>query len=67
MPEALAEAVRARTGAGGFSRYVTEAVDREIRHDLLGDLIEELEAAHGPVPQELLDEAAREWPDFETE
>lgn len=67
MPEALAEAVRARTGAGGFSRYVTEAVDREIRHDLLGDLIEELEATHGPVPQELLDEAAREWPDFETE
>jgi hypothetical protein len=67
MPEALAEAVRARTGAGGFSRYVTEAVDREIRHDLLGDLIEELEATHGPVPPELLDEAAREWPDFETE
>jgi hypothetical protein len=67
MPEALAEAVRARTGAGGFSRYVTEAVDREIRHDLLGDLIEELEAAHGPVPQKLLDEAASEWPDFETE
>jgi hypothetical protein len=66
MPEALAEAVRARTGTGGFSRYVTEAVDREIRHDLLGDLIEELEATHGPVPQELLDEAAREWPDFET-
>jgi hypothetical protein len=67
MPEALAEAVRARTGAGGFSRYVTEAVDRELRHDLLGDLIEELEATHGPVPQELLDEAVREWPDFETE
>ena len=39
MPEELAEAVRARTGAGGFSRYVTEAVDREIRHDLLDELI----------------------------
>ncbi len=64
MPEELAEAVRARTGAGGFSRYVTEAVDREIRHDLLGELIEELEALHGPVPQELLDEASREWPDY---
>ncbi len=48
MPEALAEAVRARTGAGGFSRYVTEAVEREIRHDLLGDLIEELEADSRP-------------------
>src|SRR6266436_6733774 len=67
MPEELAEAVRARTGAGGFSRYVTDAVDRELRRDLLGDLIEELEELYGPVSQELLDEAAREWPDYETE
>jgi Arc/MetJ-type ribon-helix-helix transcriptional regulator len=65
MPEELADAVRARTGAGGFSRYVSEAVQREIRHDLLGELIEELEAKHGPVPEELLEEARREWPDFE--
>lgn len=67
MPEELAEAVRSRTGAGGFSRYVSEAVEREIRHDLLGDLIDELEAEFGPVPQELLDEADREWPDYEIE
>src|SRR5215472_3811552 len=65
MPEALAEAVRSRTGAGGFSRYVTEAVERELRHDLLGDLLDELEAEHGPVPQELLDEAAREWAELD--
>ncbi|HXS67155.1 MAG TPA: hypothetical protein VN767_30225 [Streptosporangiaceae bacterium] len=64
MPEALTEAVRARTGAGGFSRYVTEAVEREIMHDSLGDLIEELEAEYGPVSQESLDKAAREWPDW---
>src|SRR5215472_5577889 len=67
MPEELAEAVRSRTGAGGFSRYVTDAVDREIRRDLLHELIEELEAEYGPVPRELLDEASREWPDYETE
>src|SRR5215469_3975252 len=67
MPEELAEAVRARTGSGGFSRYVTEAVDREFRHDLLGELIEELEAEYGPVPEHLLEEARREWPDYEVE
>jgi hypothetical protein len=67
MPEELAEAVRARTGAGGFSRYVTDAVEREIRHDLLGELVDEFEAKYGPIPQELLDEAEREWPDFEEE
>ena len=67
MPEELADAVRARTGSGGFSRYVTDAVDREFRHDLLGELIQELEAEHGPVPEHLLEEARREWPDYEAE
>ena len=67
MPEELADAVRARTGSGGFSRYVTEAVEREFRHDLLGELIEELEAEYGPVPEHLLEEARREWPDSEAE
>ena len=65
MPEELTEAVRARTGAGGFSRYVTEAVSREIRHDLLGELLDELDAEYGPVPEELIEQAGREWPDYD--
>jgi hypothetical protein len=63
MPEELTEAVRARAGTGGFSRYVTEAVSREIRHDLLGELLDELDAEYGPVPEELIEQAGREWPD----
>jgi hypothetical protein len=65
MPEELADAVRTRTGAGGFSRYVTEAVSREIRHDLLGELLDEFEAEHGPIPEELIEQARREWPDYD--
>jgi hypothetical protein len=65
MPEELADAVRVRTGAGGFSRYVTEAVSREIRHDLLGELLDELDAEYGPVPEELIEQARRQWPDYE--
>ncbi len=65
MPGELADAVRARTGAGGFSRYVTEAVSREIRHDLLGELLDEFEAEYGPIPEELIEQARREWPDYE--
>jgi hypothetical protein len=65
MPEELTDAVRARTGPGGFSRYVTEAVSREIRHDLLGELLDEFEAEYGPVPEELLEQARREWPDYD--
>src|ERR1700729_2092418 len=65
MPEELADAVRARTGAGGFSRYVTDAVSREFQHDLLGELLDELDAEYGPVPEELVQQARREWPDYE--
>jgi hypothetical protein len=67
MPEELTEAVRARTGAGGFSRYVTDAVQEQIRHDMLGDLIAEFEAKHGPIPEDLVEKAMREWPDDEDE
>jgi hypothetical protein len=65
MPEELIAAVRGRTGAGGFSRYVAEAVDREIRHDLLGDYLEELDAEYGPVPVQILEQTRQEWPDYE--
>ena len=67
MPEELAEAVRARTGAGGFSRYVSEAVDREIRQDLLGDLAAELEAEFGLIPEEIRRETRRLWPNYSEE
>ena len=67
MPEELAEAVRARAGAGGFSRYVSEAVEREIRHDRLGELLDELEAEYGPVPPEVREQTRREWPNYEEE
>jgi len=67
MPEDLTAEVRARTGPGGFSRYVTEAVGAQLRHDLLGELLDELEAEYGPVPEELLEQARREWPDYEEE
>ncbi|HUA30650.1 MAG TPA: hypothetical protein VMC03_17330 [Streptosporangiaceae bacterium] len=65
MPEELADAVRARTGSGGFSRYVTDAVSREFQHDLLGELLDELDAEYGPVPEELIQQARREWPDHD--
>jgi hypothetical protein len=67
MPEELADAVRARTGAGGFSRYVSDAVQEQVRLDLLDDLVAEFEAEHGPIPEDLVREALREWPDYEDE
>jgi Arc/MetJ-type ribon-helix-helix transcriptional regulator len=67
LPSELTEAIRARTGAGGFSRYVTDAVQRRIQHELLGELLEELEAEYGPVDDEGVRRAMAEWPDYEGE
>jgi Arc/MetJ-type ribon-helix-helix transcriptional regulator len=65
MPEELADAVRARTGTGGFSRYVSDAVQEHVRQDLLDDLAAELEAEYGPIPEELVEQARRQWPDYQ--
>jgi hypothetical protein len=65
MPEELISAVRERTGPGGFSRYVTDAVERQYRHDGIRDYLDELDAQYGPVPAGLLEQARREWPDYE--
>ncbi len=62
MPEELVEAVRARTGSGGFSRYVTDAVTDQVRLDLLDDLSAELQAEFGPLDEAMVEEAMKLWP-----
>lgn len=65
MPTGLTKAVRQRSGAGGFSRYVSDAVRARIQHDLLGDLLEELDQEYGPIPAEVSEHARFLWPDEE--
>jgi hypothetical protein len=65
MPEELADAVRARTGSGGFSRYVTDAVQEQVRMDLLDELSAELEAEFGPIPEEIRQQTRRTWPNYQ--
>jgi len=67
LPTELTAAVRSRTGAGGFSRYVTDAVQERMRLDLLEDLSAELTAEFGPVSPELVRQAMAEWPDYQHE
>jgi hypothetical protein len=67
MPEDLTATVRQRVGAGAFSRYVTEATSERLRLEMLGEYLDELDAKHGPVPQELLDWAGQQWPGDEDE
>ena len=65
MPAELVEAIRAEAGAGGFSRYVTDAAQRRFRRDGLRKLLDELEAEHGPVDEAGVREAMAEWPDYQ--
>lgn len=65
LPTDLTEAVRTRTGSGGFSRYVTDAVQERMRLDLLDDLSSELASEFGPVDDELVRQAMAEWPDYQ--
>lgn len=51
-------AVKDRVGARGFSAYVDAAVERQIERDLLEEALAVNEAASGPIPQALRDEAA---------
>jgi len=67
MPEALIATVRERTGAGGFSRYVSDAVARQFKQDLLDDLARELNIRYGPVPAEHIEWADAVWPSLDEE
>lgn len=57
MPRDIADAARARSGAGGLSAYVAAAVARQIERDNLNDLIAVAEAEHGPITDEEIDAA----------
>jgi hypothetical protein len=67
MPEELVSSVKALAGASGFSQYVADAVEDRHRHDLLGELLDEFVAEHGPLDEDLVREAAKAWKDDEPE
>jgi Arc/MetJ-type ribon-helix-helix transcriptional regulator len=65
LPEELAEAIRAEVGPGGFSRYVTHAIERQRELDRLGELVDWLESEYGPVTEAEAAEAEAERREIE--
>ena len=50
----------------GQGQYdVVAAIQRQVRHDLLGELLDELEAEHGPVPEAVREQTRQMWPNYE--
>jgi hypothetical protein len=53
--EHVAEA-KARVGERGFSRYLDEALARQLQVDRLADLEQQLEDEFGPIPRTVQDQ-----------
>lgn len=65
LPEELAEAIRAEVGPGGFSRYVTQAIERRREHDRLGEAVTWWETEYGEVTEAEVAEAEAERREIE--
>jgi Arc/MetJ-type ribon-helix-helix transcriptional regulator len=65
LPEELAEEIRSEVGSGGFSRYVTQAVERQRERERLHAAVDWWESEYGPVTAEELAEAEAERREIE--
>ncbi len=62
LDEPLLAAARELVGRRELSRYVNQALCRQLQHDRLAGLLEELEQEVGPVEQPVMEEVRRLWP-----
>jgi Arc/MetJ family transcription regulator len=58
--DVLTEA-RERVGRRELSSYVSDALRRQLQHDRIAELLAEMDAEAGPVPEALLEEARQLW------
>ncbi len=65
LPEELAEAIRAEVGPGGFSRYVTQAIERRREQERLHEAVQWWESEYGKITEAELAEVEAEHRDLE--
>lgn len=63
LDEALVAAARANVGSRALSSYVNAALLRQLKRDRILGYLDELDHAHRPVDDEVMEEVRREWPD----
>ena len=61
LPSPLLDRIRARVGTRGVSGYVARALEAEERRVALRAWLESQDAAHGPVPDEIMQQVGRDW------
>jgi hypothetical protein len=57
LPEGTAEAIRKRVGKREFSAFITAAVERELRGQILDEYLADYERRKGPVSTQEQDRA----------
>jgi Arc/MetJ family transcription regulator len=58
----LVNEARRRSKGRSLSSYVNEGLRRQVLADRQRDLLDEWEREFGPIPEDVLKEAATEWP-----
>jgi hypothetical protein len=62
VDEELAGRVEEHVGDRSLSGFVARAVEHELERDALADYLDELDAAFGAVPSELIEQYDALWP-----
>ena len=58
--DVLSEA-RHRAGRRELSSYVNEALRRQLQRDRLAELLVEMDAESGPIPDDVMEQARQPW------
>ncbi len=53
---------RDRVGGRGLSRYMNNALRRQLQRDRIQDLLAELDEEMGPIPEHVMEEVRDLWP-----
>ncbi|AXG78029.1 hypothetical protein [Streptomyces paludis] len=67
LPEGTAEAIRRRVGKREFSAFITLAVERELRGQILDEYLADYERRKGPVSEAEQERARRVFDEVFTE
>lgn len=63
LAEGTADAIRDRVGKREFSSFIAEAVERELRGQILDEYLADHEKRRGPVPEVVRRQAAQAFDD----
>ena len=63
LDQELVDQARALAGARGLSALVNEALRVQLQHERIRRLLAEMDEEYGPVPEQVMEEVRREWPE----